>query len=70
MATQPPNIQRLNCRLTAVKRWHPEQDTTALEQELACARITKHVTKIMASVPALSATQIADISALMGKAGA
>lgn len=67
---ESPTIYRLNGRLNALKRWHPEQDTTPAEQDLAAARISEYARKIMADAPALTQSHIDDVVAVMSKAGA
>jgi len=63
-------IQRRIGRLNALKRWHPEQDTTELEQDLAACRISEYAHKVMADAPALAQAHIDDVTAILSKAGA
>ena len=67
---ESPTIHRLNGRLNAQRRWHPDTDTTELEQDLAACRISEYARKIMAEAPALSQAHIDDVAAILSKAGA
>ncbi len=67
---ETPTIQCLVGRLNAHKRWHPNQDHTPLEQDLAAARIYDYARKVMADAPALKTTHITDLKSLLTKAGA
>lgn len=65
-----PNVQSAVGRLTAARRWHPENDTTELEQTLATARIATFAREVMADAPALTKTQTEAVAAILSKAGA
>jgi|GEM_PF-1794658 len=67
---ESPTIHRLNGRLNAQRRWHPDTDTTELEQDLAACRISEYARKIMAEAPALTQAHIDDVAAILSKAGA
>lgn len=70
MAPTKSSVQHLAGRLIAQRRWHPEQDTTALEQDLAACQISEYARKIMADAPALTQSHIDDVAAILSKAGA
>ena len=70
MAPTKSPVQHLTGRLIAQKRWHPDTDTTALEQDLAACRISEYARKIMAEAPALTQSHIDDVAAILSKAGA
>ena len=70
MAPTKSPVQHVMGRLIAQRRWHPEQDTTELEQDLAACRISEYARKIMAEAPALTQAHIDDIAAILSKAGA
>lgn len=65
-----PNVQSAVGKLTAARRWHPEADTTELEQALATARIAMFAREVMADAPALTKTHIDAVAAILAKAGA
>lgn len=65
-----PNVQSAAGNLTAARRWHPENDTTELEQTLATARIATFAREVMADAPALTKTHIDAVAAILAKAGA
>jgi hypothetical protein len=52
-------------RLAAAKRYHPEADHTALERDLAVARVEAAAQKVADSLPPLTAEQRARIGALL-----
>ena len=66
-----PNIRAVNGRLTCSRRWHPDQhDThTALERELAAAKVLNYAAEVMANAPALHTEDVAAVAAILtGKA--
>lgn len=65
-----PNVQSAVGKLTAARRWHPQNDTTELEQALATARIAMFAREVMADAPALTKTHIDAVAAILAKAGA
>ncbi|WJY90489.1 hypothetical protein CCONF_09970 [Corynebacterium confusum] len=70
MAPKSSPVQHVMGRLIAQRRWHPDTDTTELEQDLAACRISEYARKIMADAPALTQSHIDDIAAILSKAGA
>lgn len=70
MAPTKSPVQHVMGRLIAQRRWHPDTDTTELEQDLAACRISEYARKIMAEAPALTQAHIDDIAAILSKAGA
>lgn len=57
MATQPISISAAAGRLSNARQRHPEQDHTALAQQLVLARALNAVAKITAESPPLTADQ-------------
>lgn len=70
MAPTKSPVQHVMGRLIAQRRWHPDTDTTELEQDLAACRISEYARKIMAEAPALTQSHIDDVVAILSKAGA
>ena len=70
MAPTKSPVQHVMGRLIAQRRWHPDTDTTELEQDLAACRISEYARKIMAEAPALTQAHIDDIADILSKAGA
>lgn len=70
MAPTKSPVQHVMGRLIAQRRWHPDTDTTELEQDLAACRISEYARKIMAEAPALTQAHIDDVAAILSKVGA
>lgn len=59
----PSSVSKLAARNAANKRWGRKDDDTA--RQLAEARITDYVSKVVASAPPLTDSQVHRISALL-----
>jgi hypothetical protein len=57
---------KLNGRLAAAERHHPEQDHTNLRRALKAQRLEDHVRDTLAKAPPLTEDQKARIAALFG----
>jgi hypothetical protein len=64
-----PDIEHYSGRVAALSRWSPDSpDLTEARGNLAAAKITRHIEKVVAEAPPLTSSQIARITAALGGA--
>jgi len=62
------SVFEARARLAAHKRHHPDADHSALERDLAAARVEEAARRVAADLPPLTAEQRARIGALLAPA--
>ncbi len=67
--TASPRLRRLNGTYGAVKRHHPDADTTDLRRELAAVKLEDYIASVVDAAPPLSATQRDRLAALLRGGG-
>lgn len=63
------NTSKAAGRLTAARRYYPDEDHTVLEQDLATARILNYARKVLANGPGLSKGHVAVLAATLQGGG-
>ncbi len=64
-STVSERTRQLNGKLGAIKRHHPNADTTELQRECAAERLADYVAKVVAEAPPLTPAQRDRIAVLL-----
>ncbi|AGS34033.1 hypothetical protein B841_02750 [Corynebacterium maris DSM 45190] len=64
------DISLASGQLAAARRWHPDTDTSALERNLAVARIANYARKVLADTPPLEPEDLDRLQDILQAGGA